>query len=143
MKNACSLVLRKAAPRRLNLHIHPERVKGLIFLGGFAQGANKRPSANLSQTDLEIQMIQTGWDSDIPAFRQFFANTMIPDSNQAEKDAFDLLMQLSTSAENAAAISRVNAEIDVTNRLDQSCLIDLRQYSQNTLGRRQSQRNCR
>ena len=50
---------------------HPKRVKGLIFLGGFAQGANKRPSTNPSQTDLEIQMIQTGWDSDIPAFRQF------------------------------------------------------------------------
>ena len=108
---------------------HPERVKGLIFLGGFAQGANKRPSANPSQTDLEIQMIQTGWESDIPAFRQFFANTMIPDSNQAEKDSFDQLMQLSTSAEKAAAISRVNAEIDVTNRLGQITLPTLIMHS--------------
>ena len=108
---------------------HPERVKGLIFLGGFAQGANKRPSTNPSQTDLEIQMIQTGWDSDIPAFRQFFANTMIPDSNQAEKDSFDQLMQLSTSAEKAAAISRVNAQIDVTNRLGQITLPTLIMHS--------------
>jgi pimeloyl-ACP methyl ester carboxylesterase len=54
---------------------------------------------------------------------------MIPDSNQAEKDSFDQLMQLSTSAEKAAAISRVNAEIDVTNRLGQITLPTLIMHS--------------
>ena len=54
---------------------------------------------------------------------------MIPESNQAEKDSFDQLMQLSTSAEKAAAISRVNAEIDVTKRLGQITLPTLIMHS--------------
>ncbi len=54
---------------------------------------------------------------------------MIPNSNQAEKDALDQLMQISTTAENAAVILRMNAEIDVTNRLGQITLPTLIMHS--------------
>ena len=69
MKNSCSLVFRKAAPRRLNLPIAIPSASRFNFLSGSRKApisdhppTRRKPTWNV--------MIKPG-ESDIPAFRQF------------------------------------------------------------------------
>ena len=58
-------------------------------------------------------MILNGWDSENPAFRQFFASTMLPEASKEQMDSFNNIMKYTTSGENAAKILKVNDYINV------------------------------
>ena len=64
-------------------------------------------------------MILSGWEDENPAFRQFFASTMIPEGTKEQMDSFNNIMKVTTSAKNAAKISSVNDQIDVSDLLSQ------------------------
>jgi class 3 adenylate cyclase/pimeloyl-ACP methyl ester carboxylesterase len=94
---------------------HPEQVRCLVLLGGYARGALKRDSPEQEQLHEAAQtMIQQGWGSPNPAYRHFFTSTFMPDATLDQASSFDELQRVSSTPENAARISKMNASVDVT-----------------------------
>jgi pimeloyl-ACP methyl ester carboxylesterase/DNA-binding CsgD family transcriptional regulator len=94
---------------------HLERVSHLIIYGGFVRGRAKRDPPPKSTEDLETQvkLIELGWGSDDPSFRQVFTSQFMPDAGLDVIRAFNDLMPLTASAKTAAAIFKANSTIDV------------------------------
>lgn len=92
---------------------HPERVSHLIIYGGFVRGWLKRGSASeIMQRETQVRLIELGWGSDEPSFRQVFATQFMPDAGLDIIHAFNDLMPLTASAKAAAAIFKTNGTID-------------------------------
>jgi pimeloyl-ACP methyl ester carboxylesterase/DNA-binding CsgD family transcriptional regulator len=94
---------------------HPERVSHLIIYGGWVRGWARRGSTPefLEQRQMEVKLIEFGWGSDDPSFRQVFTTQFMPDAALDAIHAFNDLMPLTTSARTAATIFRTNGLIDV------------------------------
>src|SRR5260221_2992659 len=94
---------------------HPERVSRLVICGGFARGwarRSLRPEA-LEQMETLVKLIEQGWGSSDPSFRQVFATQFMPDATLAAVHAFNDLMPLRASARTAATIFKANSVLDV------------------------------
>jgi class 3 adenylate cyclase/pimeloyl-ACP methyl ester carboxylesterase len=97
---------------------HPEKVSHLILFGGYAKGRAKRGDTTYeANSTMEQTMILSGWENENPAFRQFFTSSMIPDASKEQMDTFNNICKIATSAKNAAKISLVNDNIDVSDLL--------------------------
>lgn len=94
---------------------HPERVSHLIVYGGFVRGWLKRGSTPevMQQRETQVRLIELGWGSDDPSFRQVFSTQFMPDAGLDIIHAFNDLMPLTASAKVAATIFRTNGTIDV------------------------------
>lgn len=94
---------------------NPDKVKCLVLLGGYVRGSLHRGSAQQVQLFKAFEtMIRQGWGSPNPAYLQFFTTCFMPDASRQEMSSFDELQRVSTSAENAARILNMNAEMDVS-----------------------------
>jgi pimeloyl-ACP methyl ester carboxylesterase len=92
---------------------HPERVKFLILLGGYARGRMVRDDPDAAQFyEASRAMVSSGWGSPSPVYRHFFTTAYIPDATKAEGDSFDEMQRISTSPENALRIMEMNAYVD-------------------------------
>jgi len=94
---------------------HPERVSHFIVYGGFVRGWAKRgyPPERIEQLETAIKLIELGWGSDDPSFRQVFTTQFMPDAALDAIHAFNDFMPLTASARTAATIFRTNSLIDV------------------------------
>jgi pimeloyl-ACP methyl ester carboxylesterase/DNA-binding CsgD family transcriptional regulator len=94
---------------------HPERVSHLIIYGGWARGWARRggPPERIEQMETQVKLIEFGWGSDEPSFRQVFTTQFMPDAGLGVIHAFNDLMPLTASARTAATIFRTNGLIDV------------------------------
>jgi pimeloyl-ACP methyl ester carboxylesterase/DNA-binding SARP family transcriptional activator len=97
---------------------HPQRVAGLVLVGGFATGWKQ----HLSKKGIEINdavatLIRTGWGLENPAFRQIFTSLFLPNGTPEEIKWFNELQRLSSTPENAARFRDATGEIDVAERL--------------------------
>lgn len=94
---------------------HPEKVSHLILYGAYARGWLHRDLTDTQRTEeqLLIDLMRIGWGRENPAFRQVFAMQLRPDATLEELRAFDELMRISTSAENAARLEREMHRTDV------------------------------
>lgn len=94
---------------------HPERVSHLVLCGGFVRGWAKRdaPEAAMEQHATQVRLIELGWGSDDPSFRQVFSTNFMPDAPLEAMRAFNDFMPLTSSARTAAKIFRTNGDIDV------------------------------
>jgi pimeloyl-ACP methyl ester carboxylesterase len=93
---------------------HPERVRRLVLLGGYARGWARR--GNAAEMDLRRAMltfIKQGWGQNTPAFRQLWSSLYIPDGTPEQMDWFVELQRRSASPENASRLSLAFSEIDV------------------------------
>jgi class 3 adenylate cyclase/pimeloyl-ACP methyl ester carboxylesterase len=94
---------------------NPERVSCLVLLGGFVRGRLRRQSAD--QEDMmraAMTMIRQGWGSPNPAFRHFFTESFMPDATPEQKSSFDELQRMTTTAENAERLWRMNSAVEVS-----------------------------
>jgi pimeloyl-ACP methyl ester carboxylesterase/DNA-binding CsgD family transcriptional regulator len=91
---------------------NPDRVSHLIICGGYIRGREARgvPAAELETLE---KLIELGWGSDDPSFRQVFTTRFLPDADLDTIHAFNDMMPLTASAQTAAAILRANRSIDV------------------------------
>ncbi|MGH7076437.1 MAG: alpha/beta fold hydrolase [Stellaceae bacterium] len=89
---------------------HPERVSHLLLLGGYLSGRHRHKAKHEAMRTL----IQTGWGSDNPTFRQLFTSQLMPDATKEEADAFNELERQTASAESAARFWEATGEIDVS-----------------------------
>jgi pimeloyl-ACP methyl ester carboxylesterase len=94
---------------------HPERVSHLVICGGFARGWAKRgwPAERIEQMETMVKLIEFGWGTDDPSFRQVFAYQFMPDASLDAIRGFNDLMPLTASASTAATIFKTNGTLDV------------------------------
>lgn len=93
---------------------NPDRVKCLVLLGGYVQGPLKGGAEDRKALFQAGQtMIEQGWGSPNPVYRQFFTSSLIADASPEQAESFDELQRLSTSPANAMRIAEMNANVDV------------------------------
>ena len=97
---------------------HPERVRKMHLWGGYALGwAHRGDPAEIERREAMLELTRHGWALDNPAYRQLFTSLYLPEGTQEQEDYFNEMQRVTTSAENAVALQRVFADIDVTDLL--------------------------
>jgi pimeloyl-ACP methyl ester carboxylesterase/DNA-binding winged helix-turn-helix (wHTH) protein len=93
---------------------HPERVSGLILLGGCARGWRVKNHRTLTER-LEALMVlmRQGWGGRSAAFRQIFTSTFFPDASPELAEWWNELQRQTTTPENAATILSALGDVDV------------------------------
>jgi pimeloyl-ACP methyl ester carboxylesterase/DNA-binding CsgD family transcriptional regulator len=93
---------------------HPERVTHLVLCGGFVRGWARRgyPAERMEQRHMQVKLIEMGWGSDDPSFRQVFTSQFMPDAPLEAIRAFNDHMPRTSSPKVAARIFAENGNID-------------------------------
>jgi pimeloyl-ACP methyl ester carboxylesterase/DNA-binding CsgD family transcriptional regulator len=99
---------------------HPERVSKLVLYGGYARGWGRRgdPGAERAARAI-IDLMETGWGSDNPVFRQLFTSRFIPGATAEQIRWFNDLCRRTTSPEVAMRLNLVRRDVDITALLPQ------------------------
>lgn len=92
---------------------HPDRVSRLVIVGGYARGWRRREGSTEEHEAL-LTLIEHGWATENPAFRQVFTSQFMPGASEEQMRWFNDLERVSASAENAVLFQRAVGEIDVT-----------------------------
>lgn len=99
---------------------HPERVKNLVLYGAFPVGINHYGTPEmLEERRAVVTLMRLGWGVHDPAFCRIFTRRFIPNGTPVHEDWFDDLQRMSTSAEHAARLMEIDANIDVRGILRQ------------------------
>jgi pimeloyl-ACP methyl ester carboxylesterase/DNA-binding CsgD family transcriptional regulator len=94
---------------------HPERVSKLILYGGYARGAFRRDDHDRQRMYRAIiDLVQLGWGSDNPTFRQVFTSRFIPGGTDEQLTWFNDLCQKTTSGDIAERLLEARAAVDIT-----------------------------
>jgi pimeloyl-ACP methyl ester carboxylesterase/DNA-binding CsgD family transcriptional regulator len=95
---------------------HPERVSRLVLLGGFATSryhVSCSPPESIEEGETLIKLVELGWGSAQPAFRQVFVSRFMPDATAEQRRVFDDLQKATASPEMAANYLRAMFRLDV------------------------------
>jgi pimeloyl-ACP methyl ester carboxylesterase len=114
---------------------HPDRVSRLVLFGAYAQGRLRRASSEAERREalLQFEMVRIGWGREDPAFRRFFTSSFIPDASLELWESFAELLRRTSSAENAARLLEVWADIDVTDEARQIAVPTLVMHARDEL----------
>lgn len=95
---------------------HPDRVARLLLCGAYAEGRYKRAARpeKIEEAKVLLKVLELGWGTGGPAFRQVFTAMIVPDATAEQQRAFDELQSLSTTSQNAVRILTGFHGIDVT-----------------------------
>ena len=97
---------------------HPERVSGLILIGGYAAGwRHLAPPDEQERREAVMRLTELGWGTDNAAYRHIFSETFMPDAGAEVLAWFDDFQRKTTSPENAARFQEAFGWIDVRARL--------------------------
>ena len=97
---------------------HPERVRRLLIVGGYAAGwATRGDPEEIARREAMITLTEIGWGADHPAYRQLFTNLYIPEGTAEQVQWFNDVQKMTASAENAVKLQRALALIDVRDLL--------------------------
>jgi len=102
---------------------HPERVSRLILLNGFATSyfSGRNTDAKVvEEAETLLKLVELGWGSAQPAFRQVFVSKFMPDATTEQRWAFDQLQKATASP--AMAVRYLRAMFSVNVR-DQAALV--------------------
>jgi pimeloyl-ACP methyl ester carboxylesterase/AraC-like DNA-binding protein len=93
---------------------HPERVRRLVVINGYAAGwAVRSDAAEISRREAMLTLTEVGWGADNSAYRQLFTNIYVPEATPKQMGWFNEMQRLSASPENAVLLQRVLSSIDV------------------------------
>ncbi|MGD1876259.1 MAG: alpha/beta fold hydrolase [Kiloniellaceae bacterium] len=99
---------------------HPERVSGLVLLGGYAAGWRHLASPEeQARREAVLTLTEVGWGTDNPAYRHIFSQTFMPEASPEDLAWFDEFQRLTCSPSNAARFQDAFGYIDVRDRLAQ------------------------
>jgi len=97
---------------------HPERVSGLVLIGGYPAGWRFDPTpGSQARREAEMTLVRHGWGANTSAYRQIFSQTFFSDVDRETIEQFNEFQRLTTSAENAARFIDCFGNIDVRARL--------------------------
>lgn len=97
---------------------HPERVRRIVLLGGYAAGWRARgDNEEIARREAMLTLTELGWGQDSPAYRQLFTSFYVPEADAKQAQWFNELQRRSTSPENAAKLMRAMSRIDVRDKL--------------------------
>jgi len=97
---------------------HPERVSGLILIGGYAAGWRHLASPEeQARREAVLTLTELGWGTDNPAYRHIFSQTFMPEASAETLAWFDEFQRQTTSPKNAARFQDAFGHIDVRHRL--------------------------
>jgi DNA-binding SARP family transcriptional activator/pimeloyl-ACP methyl ester carboxylesterase len=97
---------------------HPARVRRILIWGGYASGWMVRADPEeVARREPMLALTRQGWALDNPAFRQMFTSLYVPEGTLEHYLWFNELQRVTTSPENAEALQRVFATIDVRDLL--------------------------
>jgi DNA-binding winged helix-turn-helix (wHTH) protein/alpha-beta hydrolase superfamily lysophospholipase len=93
---------------------HPERVSRLILYGGYAQGRNKRGSADDAATaQTVLAMMRQGWGHEDSAFMRAFSSIYLPNGSREQIRWFADMQRLATSGPMAVRLRIACDDIDI------------------------------
>ncbi len=97
---------------------HPERVSGLVLIGGYAAGWRHLASPEeQARREAVLTLTEVGWGTDNPAYRHIFSQTFMPEASAEDLAWFDDFQRQTTSPRNAARFQDAFGYIDVRDRL--------------------------
>lgn len=111
LSQGCPLACAFAARR-------PERVSGLVLIGGFAQGVQIRSEPRDAEMVAALNaMGRLDWDGEYPSIRDHFARMIAPDATREDLAELATMMSKAISAENFWRFRDAIGRLDVTERL--------------------------
>ena len=96
---------------------HPHRVSQLILLGGFATSYFSSGMVDpkvIEEAETLLKIVELGWGSAQPAFRQVFVSKFMPDATAEHWHAFDELQKATATPEVAARYLRAMFNVNVS-----------------------------
>ncbi|HVL59301.1 MAG TPA: alpha/beta fold hydrolase [Burkholderiaceae bacterium] len=100
--------------------LNPHRVSHLVLLNAYAQGVDLRdvPATVKETARLLTQLVRLGnWKQPNPAFAQLFTTQLMPDAPPEVARAFNEMMRLASSPEQAARLLESMRQLDATDSL--------------------------
>ncbi|MDU8946458.1 alpha/beta fold hydrolase [Ovoidimarina sediminis] len=117
---AVVLGISQGAPIAIDLAVRrPERVRGLILLGGFVTGMANRGDDAREASEAVDRLIRFGWGRDDPSLRTLYTSNLIPGGSKRQMDWYNEMMRIGTPPENAVRIRRALSLIDIGDLLTQ------------------------
>ena len=99
---------------------HPDHVSHLVIYGGYARGPYQRGDPQRAQMyRAMIDLVQMGWGSDNPTFRQVFTSRFVPGATDEQLNWFNDLCIATTTGEIAAKLLAERANVNVMDLLSQ------------------------
>jgi pimeloyl-ACP methyl ester carboxylesterase len=99
---------------------HPDRVRRLLLVGGYAAGWRKIGIKLFEQRrEALLNLIKAGWGMNNPAFRQPYSSLFFPNGSEDLYDWFNELQRISATPENAWRIMNMLGDIDVRDALSE------------------------
>jgi pimeloyl-ACP methyl ester carboxylesterase len=95
---------------------HPERVSRLILLGGFATSyftTGKPDPTVVQEAETLLKIVEIGWGSARPAFRQVFVSKFLPDATAEQRREFDALQKATVAPEMAVRYLQTMYSVNV------------------------------
>ncbi len=93
---------------------HPDRVSGLILVGGCARGWRTKRHPKLDETFSALMVLmRQGWGGRNAAFRQIFTSTFFPNATPELAEWWNELQRQTTTPDNAADILSALGDVDV------------------------------
>jgi pimeloyl-ACP methyl ester carboxylesterase/DNA-binding CsgD family transcriptional regulator len=94
---------------------HPGRVTHLVLYGGYSRGKSLRemPAQQRELNATLGKLIELGWGSSEPSFRQVFATQFMPGGSPEQLRAFNEMMRVSATPEVALRIYYAAGDVDV------------------------------
>ncbi|MDX1686440.1 MAG: alpha/beta fold hydrolase [Candidatus Promineifilaceae bacterium] len=94
---------------------HPERVRRLVLFNSYAYGAftEKGTEQHKREAEALAEMIKVGWGREAAAFRQLFANLMIPDGSMDDLRWYAKLQRRTVSPQLAVRLWRAFHALDI------------------------------
>ena len=98
---------------------HPEKVAGLVIVGGYVRGWRARGNAaEIARREAISVLMREGWGQDDPLFRQIFPGLFIPGANRLQMDWFNELQRRTLTPDNAFRLNFAFADIDISRSLE-------------------------